>query len=155
MLAEYPDARLIQTHRDPLKTTASLSSLVTQLRIMASDHVDPVAIGRQWAAWNARGLNASAEARSSGLIPSNQVLDVSFYEFMADPMAQMERIYRFLGDEPTEDTKQAIESYLRARPADEHGTHRYRFSEFGLDETEERERFAPYLDTFDVPSERL
>ena len=155
MLAEYPDALLIQTHRDPLKTTASLSSLVTQLRIMSSDHVDPAAIAQQWARWNADGLNKSAEARALGLIRPGRVLDVSFYEFMDDPLAQMQRIYGFLGYDFTDEVQRAIDSYLRARPADEHGAHRYRFADFGLDVDVERERLGPYLDLFDVGSESL
>jgi hypothetical protein len=155
MLAEYPDARLIQTHRDPLKTTASLSSLVTQLRIMATDHVDPPAIARQWARWNADGLNKSVEARASGLIRPEQILDVSFYEFMEDPLSQMQRIYGFLGHELAAETARTMQRYLDARPADEHGTHRYRFADFGLDVDEERERLRPYLEAFDVPSEPL
>ena len=37
LLAEYPDAVIIQTHRDPLKVIASVSALAVHLRRMASD----------------------------------------------------------------------------------------------------------------------
>ena len=55
LLKEYPDARFIQTHRDPLKILTSLSSLVTNLRTMSSNHVDPHQVAKEWAQWNARG----------------------------------------------------------------------------------------------------
>src|SRR2546422_2291535 len=48
LLAVYPDARIVQTHRDPLRVVASLTSLVTLLRGLASDRVDPLAIGAAW-----------------------------------------------------------------------------------------------------------
>lgn len=155
MLAAYPRARLIQTHRDPLKTTASLSSLVTHLRVMSSDRVDPVAIGRQWARWNADALNRSVAARRSGLIAADQIHDLSFYEFMDDPMGQIETLYRFVGFELSRTARRRMEEYLRVKPADEHGAHRYRFEDFGLDVEEERERVRDYLEYFDVPRERL
>ena len=50
LLADYPDARVVQTHRDPLKVIASLASLVTLLRSMSSDRIDRGAIGAEWTA---------------------------------------------------------------------------------------------------------
>ena len=37
LLAEYPDAVLVQTHRDPLRVVASLSSLFASIRGTGSD----------------------------------------------------------------------------------------------------------------------
>ena len=153
MLAMYPDARLIQTHRDPVKTTASLSSLVTTLRAMSSDEVDPVAIARQWAIWNAGAVNASARARQNGLITDDRVIDVSFYEFMDAPLEQLQRIYDFLGIELSEPVRKRIRNYLNTHTAEQHGVHRYDFNDFGLDLAEERERVRPYQEFFDVRSE--
>jgi hypothetical protein len=48
LLAEYPDALLIQTHRDPLKVIASLVSLVCLLRRLATDRIDARAVGADW-----------------------------------------------------------------------------------------------------------
>jgi hypothetical protein len=44
----YPDARVVQTHRDPLKVIASLTSLLSMGLGMTSHHVEPHAIGVQW-----------------------------------------------------------------------------------------------------------
>src|SRR5512143_2892637 len=44
LLAEYPDACVVQTHRDPLRVIASLASLVATLRSMASNDIDQAAI---------------------------------------------------------------------------------------------------------------
>jgi hypothetical protein len=90
-----PAERWVLTHRDPLKTASSLSSLISTLRAMGSDAVDPAAIAKQWMRWNTAGVNASARARQDGLIAPDQVIDVSFYEFMNAPLEQVRRIYDF------------------------------------------------------------
>lgn len=153
MLSAYPDARLIQTHRDPLKTTSSLSSLITTLRAMGSNDVDPTVIARQWAQWNAAALNESARVRQEGLITSNQIIDVSFYDFMDAPLNQIQSIYDFFDMELSASTRQRMQDYLDVNTAEQHGAHRYDFDDFGLDIDEERERVRPYQEYFDVPME--
>ena len=37
LLAEYPDAILVQTHRDPLVVISSISALIAHLQKLASD----------------------------------------------------------------------------------------------------------------------
>lgn len=153
MLAEYPDARLIQTHRDPLKTTASLASLITNLRAMGSKHVDPVNIGRDWAKWNAMALDESVRVRESGLLRDGQIMDFSFYEFMDAPIERVQSIYDFFDLELTASTRARMQDYLSAHGAEQHGAHQYRFSDFGFDLDEERERVRRYQEYFDVPTE--
>ena len=148
MLNEYPDARFVQTHRDPLKMLASLTSLVTHLRKMASDEVDPQAIALEWAQWNALGLNASAEFRASGRIPADRVIDIDFYAFMEDPLAQIHQLYEAFGFDLDADTRTAMANYLAVHNAQQHGAHRYDFADTGLDYATERARVAPYQSQF-------
>ena len=63
LLAIYPDARIVQTHRDPLEVVASLVSLITKLRGLGSDAVDPLEIGADWASRLAAGLRLASDAR--------------------------------------------------------------------------------------------
>jgi hypothetical protein len=150
VLRQYPDARFIQTHRDPLQMLASLSSLVTHLRKMASDHVDPRQIAREWADWNALGLNASARFRESGRIAPENVVDVDFYAFMAAPVEELARIYSHFDLEFDQDTRSTIAGYLREHSSEQHGAHRYSFADTGLDLEEERGRVEPYQAFFDT-----
>jgi hypothetical protein len=69
LLAVHPDARIVQTHRDPLRVVASLVSLTALLRSLASDAVDPREIAREWAPRLAEGLDASMRARLRRLVP--------------------------------------------------------------------------------------
>lgn len=153
MMAAYPDARLIQTHRDPLKTTASLTSLICNLRVMTGKHVDPVEVGRQWSKWNAAGFNNSVDFRKSGLIPEDRIIDISFYEFMEDPIRQVQAIYDYFDMELSTETRKRMSDYLEVNTAVQHGAHKYNFHDFGFDIDEERERVKPYQEYFDIPVE--
>jgi hypothetical protein len=50
LLATYPDARIVFTHRDPVKSMTSYASLTSLVRTMGSDRVDPHEIAADWTA---------------------------------------------------------------------------------------------------------
>jgi hypothetical protein len=153
LLREYPDACLVQTHRDPLKVISSLTSLLCVLRGMAAEGVDSTEIAREWAEYVHNALEASVHARRSGVVPERQVMDIQFGAFMADPIACIRAIYERFGLELTADVERRMQSFLAANPDDKHGKHAYRFTDTGLDLGEERERASSYQRFFCVPSE--
>lgn len=153
LLDEYPDARFVQTHRDPLKILASLSSLITSLRKMCSNHINPQQIALEWAEWNARALNASVAFRQQGRVAPENIIDISFYEFMANPLDQIKTIYRHLDLELTQQTETRMREYLQENTAEQHGEHTYTFADSGLDIAAERERVKAYQDYFDIKME--
>lgn len=155
LLAEYPDAVLIQTHRDPLRVHASLTSLATTLRAMSSNGVDPLEVSREWSHLHAIAYEKAVDARESGLVRPDQVLDVQFREFMSDPFATLRRIYDFAGLDYTPDTDARMHAYLDANPAGKHGVHEYTFADTGLDEAEERSKVKRYMEYFGVAEERV
>src|SRR5262245_41692471 len=82
LLREYPDARIVQSHRDPLRVLASLVSLVCTLRSIASDAIDPHEVAAEWSVRLAEGMNRTMAAREQGLLPAAQVFDMHFKEFL-------------------------------------------------------------------------
>src|SRR5262249_31562149 len=105
LLAEYPGALLVQTHRDPLRIIASLGSLVPTLRGLASDdHTTPDAAS-QFADYILSGLDRSVDARLDGTVKPEQVVDVQFRDFMADPFAAIRSVYDHLGLELAADAE--------------------------------------------------
>ncbi len=153
LLAVYPDARIVQTHRDPLKVIASLASLVTLLRSMASDRIDPYAIGAEWTERLAQGLEKTMEVRASGRLPHNQAFDMQFAEFIADEIAMVRRIYAHFGMDLSADAEGRMRRFLAANPKDKHGAHRYTLAQSGLDPDVERRRYATYQRRYDIASE--
>ncbi len=155
LLAEYPDALLIQTHRDPLRIIASVSSLQALLRRMASDDVRLPEIAAEWADYILDGLDRSVTAREDGTVRASRAVDVRFDAFMADPFATIRSVYQRLGLELTADAERRMRAFLAAHGQDERGTHRYAFADTRLDAGALRERARRYQKYFDVPDERL
>jgi hypothetical protein len=155
LLAEYPNALLVQTHRDPLRILASLSSLVARLRTLASDDATIPGVAADFSENILEGLDRSVIAREDGTVPAERVVDVQFRSFMADPFATIHEIYEKLGLELQPEAEQKMRDFFAANPSDKHGTHTYTFADTGLDEGVWRERARRYQDYFDVPSEPL
>lgn len=151
----YPGALLVQTHRDPLRIIASVTSMYTTLRGTTSDEVDPTEIAGEWAERIIDGLNRSVTARRDGTVDTSRVVDIRFADFMRDQIGTVERVYSELGMPFTGEVHGRVSDFLAAHQQDKHGGHRYTFSATGLDPYEWRERARPYQEFFDVPSETL
>jgi hypothetical protein len=154
LLDEYPDALVVQTHRDPVRVIASISALVALLRSMASDHSTVARAAAQYADDIMVGLDRSIEARQDGTLRADQVVDVRFDEFMADPFTTIGTVYDALGLDFTADAEARMRSFLADHPGDGGGGgSRYTFADTGLDADELRARGRAYQEYFDVPSE--
>ena len=86
LFATYPDALVVQTHRDPLTALASVASLTAVLQGAFTDELDLAEIGlevtRRWAT----GLERAMQVRRSGILPAERFLDVNYDELVADPV---------------------------------------------------------------------
>jgi len=156
LLAIYPDARIVQTHRDPLQVVASLVSLITKLRGLASYTADPIEIGADWASRLAAGLRLASQARDRSCGGSAQFLDIRFGDLVGRELEQVRRIYDHFGMELRPEAEARMRRFLAENPRDKHGTHRYSLAFAGLDADRLRPSFADYQRRFEVawePSE--
>jgi hypothetical protein len=155
-MARYPDAIVIQNHRDPLKVIASISALGASLREMTTDHFEVTRLARQYGEDIVVGLDRALEARRDGVFDSGQVIDIRYQDIRHDLIAAVGRIYDQIGLELTAEAESRMRAFLAAHPGDQGGSlKRYTFAETGLDEGELRERVRPYQEYFDVESEQL
>jgi hypothetical protein len=152
-LAEYPDAHVVLTHRDPLAVMGSLTSLVATLRWMRSDAVDYQAIVRGFAAGTAASLETVMRQRDAGEIPAAQIHDVRYRDLVEDPWRTIRTLYDSLGLELSADAEGRMRRYLAAKPKDRHGAHHYAFADTGLDRAKERARYREYQERYAVASE--
>lgn len=153
LLAEYPHALIVQTHRDPLRIIASLSSLFAVVQATAADDVSMADVAAQWADPVLDALDRSVTAREEGTIPSDRVVDVHYGAFIADPFRTIRSIYDRLGAELTPEAESQMRRFLDEHRADKHGAHEYSFTDTGLDAGAVRERASRYAEYFDVRSE--
>jgi Sulfotransferase family len=148
----FPDATFVQTHRDPLRITASLCTMIAYGNRMNARRVDPVAVGRYWAARTEDLLRGSITGRAA--LPPAQVIDVHFVQFMKDDVATAERVLEFAGHPVTDAARAAIRAFMDANPRGKHGTIDYRLEDVGLDPAERRAALRFYSDRFGVEDER-
>lgn len=152
LMAVFPDAKIVQTHRDPVRITASLGTMVAYGHRMNARKVDPVGVGRYWAARTEDLLRASVEHRH--LIPEGHAMDVRFHEYMADQMGMLKRVYEFIQRPLTADVFEAMQSFIAANPKGKHGKVLYDLKPLGLSETERRRALRFYQEYFGVPDEQ-
>ncbi len=152
LVAEYPGAVIVQTHRDPLTVISSISALANHLRRMASDETTVADCAQQYVEDIVVGLNRGMALRDA--LPPNQVIDVQFADFMRDPFATIRSLYARLGRELTPDAEQKMRDYLAAHPGDGGGG-RYTWADTELDAELVREQVSAYQERYDVPSEPL
>jgi hypothetical protein len=151
LLAVYPDARILRTHRDPVKTIPSSVSTLVQGRRTRSDHVDPLEVAAGSGVGLTMMLNGIA-APEAALAPG-QVAEVQYLDLLADPVATIARAFDDLGVMMDPSLPDLVRGYLAARPQGHQGVHRYSLGDFGLDAETIRADLAPYIETFSVPSE--
>ena len=144
----YPDACIIQTHRDPVDVLPSLCSLVYRLRCLYSDEVDARAVGRwqleMWAQILERGLEVRRRHDPA------RFHDVHFAEFQRDPVAAIRAVHERFGGGFDDASERRILSYRAAHPPGQHGSHDYRAEDYGISDRETRDRFAAYREAFDI-----
>jgi hypothetical protein len=150
LLTEYPDARIIFTHRDPAKIVPSLASLYYVIHGLASDAVDPCALGQQTTAWWADALDQATAVREKHSDKAGQFMDVQFEEIVDDPVAVLGRAYERFDIPWSADIAGRMHSFLDNNPRGKHGSHRYEIEDFGMTLGQIRERFDDYCRAYDV-----
>ena len=146
LLAVFPEARIVQTHRDPAAVLPSLCSLCEILRGAASDAVDKPAIGAHWHARLKAIFEKATAVRATAA--EGQILDIQYADLVADPIATVQHIYAHHGYEFTEPFEAAMRQWLAANRQHKHGAHRYTLEEYGLSEAQVREDFSDYAKEF-------
>jgi len=152
LMAEYPDALLVQTHRDVARLVASNTSLSAALRSLYSDDVDRVETAALFAELLVDGVERSVDVRLDGTVPADQVIDIQFADLMADPTATVRAIYDRFGFELRPETEARMAGFMQSNKR-ETGGHRYAFADTGLDLAEVRASTARYAKYFKVPEE--
>lgn len=151
LLAVYPDACIVQTHRDPARVLPSLASLITGWRALYEDAPDGRAVARwQLELWAATLDDALCVRRASD---SSRFFDLHFREIVADPVGAVSRMYAHFGLEPGQGAVERMRAFAAANPQGKHGEHRYSADEFGLSSAQMAERFDGYLRHFAVERE--
>lgn len=152
LLQVYPDARIVQTHRDPIKCMASTTSLMGTLYYMRSDQpfnaemFENIIMGEATAA----RLEHVIDQRQAGIVPQANIADSRYQDLMDDPVTCIEKIYGHFGMALSGIARQRMLDYLAAKPRGKFGRHEYQVDE---SRSKDRPLFARYQGLYDVPDE--
>jgi hypothetical protein len=153
LLAVYPDALVVQTHRDPGTAIASVCSLAAQATAGWSEVFTGDVIGRDQLELWASGLERfSAErARAERARPGQaRFFDVRYEDLVADPVGTAEAVYAHFGLPFTGAAAMSMQALATERVTGSPGNgstgstpaHRYALTDFGLTEADVSARFS-------------
>jgi len=154
LFAAYPDARVIQTHRDPLQCMASTTSLLGTLYWIRSDQPFEATQFEHLIRGEATAgrLDHVMEQRNTGTVPDHQFTDTLYQQLMDDPAATVAQLYAQLemSFEPAD--RERVLDYLRHKPKGKFGSHQYELP--GPEQVaRERPLFSAYQTRFKVADE--
>jgi len=148
LLETYPDARVIQTHRDPVRSLGSLCSLYETLRRAWSDDVPIKQQAPEDVAYSAAVMQSAVDYRRNHQDDDGRYCDVAFKNFMGDPDGTLKHIYAHCGLEYSDAARDAMLSYIENRPREKYGKHSYTLEQFGLSAEKVAAQFADYSSRF-------
>ncbi len=140
LLSVFPNARIVQMHRDAESVLPSICSLCEITRSAASDVVDRAAIGTHWHQRLLEVGRRSVEVRAAA--NAKQFLDVQYDDLVADPIGTVQRIYEYHCYDYSDEFENRMKRWLPDNQRHKHGTHRYSLREYGLDAETVRTDFA-------------
>ena len=144
IVKQYPDAAIIQTHRDPMDVMGSISSLSCTLHSAFSDDIDPMEIAANEVVFFSEMLKAGMAQRDAMPDKDSRFFDVQFSDIITDPIAIIDNLYQHFGFDFSTEARQAMQHYLDHRPRDKHGTHQYTLEDFSLSRKAHKPLFQEY-----------
>jgi len=148
LMAVYPDAQIIFTHRDIAKALASHCSLSAKMASKLKRSLDVKELGQFWLEYARIGLDRAMEARKK--IPESQIYDVRLRDMMASPMTVLKDIYSHFDLELDEEAAGLLEARISEKPTSQEGEHEYSIEDFGLTNDQVRETLKTYNERFGV-----
>jgi hypothetical protein len=132
---EYPDARVVITHRNPLITVPSACRLLESWCIAFNRDgcFDKHGFAEQVKKFMIPCLSVPFQYRRTHPEKERQILDVMYDELFADPIAMVRRIYDFCGLPVNMTFEGRVRKYLDNNRQGRHGRHRYSLEEYGID----------------------
>jgi len=148
LLSVYPDALFVQTHRTPVDSMASVSSLVTILRSAFSDAVDPITVGREAINYWSDTMEKFLTERDR--LGDKRICDIKYDEIRREPIGAVRQIYDYFGWSLPREAEQRMRGLIASQATRQSASHRYDLSQFGSSAKEVLSAFAQYCERFDL-----
>ena len=149
LLEIFPQAHIIQLHRDPADAMESFCRLLGAYRSAMCKPVSPGFIGEQARMVTAKSLQRAVAARRRS--DARRFIDVDFADLIRDPVATAQAIYARIGIELTPVAAGMMRCWVsdsRPKQADT----KARVGTYGLENGAVLDMFADYTGFLDTPS---
>jgi hypothetical protein len=152
LMAVFPDAKLIFTHRDPIKTVGSVLSLMWHYAVQHTDAPCRAELKETWLDFCEQMARRCIQERER-IAPSQQT-NMYYHEMGRDWRGMMRQVYRFIGIPFTPEAELSMAEWLRhSESQNHHNAHRYALGDFGLCATEVDERMMFVRERYAIPYE--
>lgn len=143
----FPQATIVQCHRDPRVSVASNARLHELLWQMAMAKVDPLRVGDEVLDYWSRALDANLAQREqmAARIP---IVDVRYETVVRDPLQAVCEILAARARVPTAADVAAIAAWEATNPPERWHGHHYTQATYGLSDARIETAFAAYLRRF-------
>lgn len=148
LVDEYPDCSIMITHRNPLEVVGSYCSMMETI-MPEREELNRNDLGQRVFTYLVDQVELSMEVRKT--INSDRILDIQFHQFLSTPMKTVDQIYGHFKLPMPDSTRQEFLNYIEEHPAGKHGKHDYKLTNYGLTEQQVLDRFAKYIDAYNVP----
>ena len=148
LIETYPDARFIQTHREPARFMGSWNSLVERVRSLSSEPQSPHDVGSAQLAFMSRMLDRAVDFRFAHPELEERWFDVNYCDLVEDPMGVIRRMYEHFGWTLEQAAADAMIDWVfrQAVHRERETRHRYALEDYGLKEEAVNAAFARYRD---------
>ena len=138
----FPDAKVIWTHRDPYAAFASSFSMRANSQKMFNHYVDEDYMRCKWPLQLSLHLRRPLEMARER---PDDIYHLYYDDMMTDPIAQMKKVYAWLGDEWTPGAEAGMKQWLTENPQNRFGKHSYSLEQWGYTRQDLEPYFADYL----------
>lgn len=145
LLRVFPDAVVVQCHRDPAEIIASFSRLIMSMRNMMCDHVDPVALGAEMLSMWSTAMSRNVIQRENPTI-GHRIIDVHYRQVVDDPLSVAETVYARLGKSLSTAAMSKMREWENCNPQYKYGRVEYSLGQFGLDKAAVEAAFDSYYE---------
>lgn len=154
VLEEYPDAKILLTHRDPVVVADSFVNVMGTIYWWRTD--DPWGGGMMeelvMPEKRAQSQDNLVRWMEDGTLKPGQYANALYTDFVADPLGTIRQFYRDMNLTLSDEAAANMQAYLDNRPQRKYGKNEYKH----IDKTAlaaEREVYRRYQEYFKVPSE--
>jgi hypothetical protein len=154
MFETYPDAFMVWLHRDPVQVAASRTMMMADIMDGIVGPVDLHAEAKKHLEMTRASI---ANTMSNPLVDDPRILHIRYTDFIADPVAAVQRYYTFCGRELASEAETAMRAYLANNRGDRYGKFTYSAQlliDIGEDLDALHAEFRPFRERFGVEIER-